>query len=468
MKHKEFFLSFLMLVSVGITQIQAISSVFQILPKPQHIEELKGKGISGTDLQFIVNQSSGEMPVLGPILNALPQAEMQGKGVYLTITDKDVPESEEVKRISHSGGICTMTKQEALFRAIGQLEESQLAQTEHTMLNLSHAQEDENMDKKKCKRRILPNILVAVLIVTMLATTAFAAVGYLLFDTPIQMIQALFGNETGYDEVNWSVEGNSGETYAYSADRTPVDESVAKENLEPLVEPVGQSITYAGHTLTVDANGYDAATKCGFVTYTIENPDGLRPYQVQANGEVWFPLGELLTTNQYGRSYILKDKSTDTKLCATYYYQIRNPQTEDLELRLSFWAAIEDPEAFMALPPEEAVQMNVSDSEDAIVISTANSASLETATFGNGAVTVSTIALQVDLSLAGDRDFVDTLKILFRDGTEYIIQDDGTINSLFNVGSSDGSEVTFMMNRLVDVDQIASVIVNDVQLVPDE
>lgn len=48
-----------MFVSVGITQIQAISSVFQILLKPQYIEELKGKGI------------------------------------YLTITDKDVLESEE-------------------------------------------------------------------------------------------------------------------------------------------------------------------------------------------------------------------------------------------------------------------------------------------------------------------------------------------------------------------------------------
>ena len=81
-----------------------------------------------------------------------------------------------------------------------------------------------------------------------------------------------------------------------------------------------------------------------------------------------------MATNQYGRSYILKDKSADTKLCATYYYQIRNPQTEDLELRLSFWAAIEDPEAYMALPMEEAMQMNVSDSQDAIVISTANSA----------------------------------------------------------------------------------------------
>lgn len=361
-----------------------------------------------------------------------------------------------------------MTKQEFLFRAIGQLEESQLARSEHTMRNLSDVQEDENMDKNRHKRRILPGILVAILIAAMLATTAFAAVSYLLFDNPMQMIEALFGNETGYDEVNWSVEGNSGETYAYSADRAPVDESVARENLEPLVEPVGQSITYAGHTLTVDANAYDAATKCGFVTYTIENPDGLRPYKVQANGEVWFPLGELLATNQYGRSYILKDKSTDTKLCATYYYQIQNPETEDLELRLSFWTAIEDPEAFMALPEEEAVQMNVSDSEDAIVISTANSTSLETATFGMGAVKVSAIALQVDLSLVDDGEFVDTLKILYQDGTEYIIQGDGTINSLFSVGSSDSSEATFMMNRLVDVEEIASVVVNGVQLTPDK
>ena len=60
MKHKEFFLSFLMLVSVGITQIQAISSVFQILPKPQHIEELKGKGISGTDLQLLLISRPGK------------------------------------------------------------------------------------------------------------------------------------------------------------------------------------------------------------------------------------------------------------------------------------------------------------------------------------------------------------------------------------------------------------------------
>lgn len=140
----------------------------------------------------------------------------------------------------------------------------------------------------------------------------------------------------------------------------------------------------------------------------------------------------------------------------------------DLTEMVLFGRSIEDPEAYMALPMEEAMQMNVSDSQDAIVISTANSASLETATFGNGAVTVSAISLQVDLTRMGDEEYADRLKLLFQDGTEYIIQDDGTINSLFNVGSSDGSEVTFMMNRLVDVDQIASVIVNDVQLTRDQ
>lgn len=125
MRHKEFFLSILMLVSIGITQIQAISSVFQILPKPQYIEELRGKGISGTDLQFIVNQSSGEMPVLGPILNALPQVEMQGKGVYLTITDKDVPESEEgyVLSVNEKGVVIAARSEAGLFYGCQTLEQ---------------------------------------------------------------------------------------------------------------------------------------------------------------------------------------------------------------------------------------------------------------------------------------------------------------------------------------------------------
>lgn len=125
MRHKEFFLSILMLVSIGITQIQAICSVFQILPKPQHIEELKGKGISGTDLQFIVNQSSGEMPVLGPILNALPQAEMPGKGVYLTITDKDVQESEEgyVLSVNEKGVVIAARSEAGLFYGCQTLEQ---------------------------------------------------------------------------------------------------------------------------------------------------------------------------------------------------------------------------------------------------------------------------------------------------------------------------------------------------------
>ena len=86
----------------------------------------------------------------------------------------------------------------------------------------------------------------------------------------------------------------------------------------------------------------------------------------------------------------------------------------------------------------------------------------------NPAVTVSAISLQVDLTRMGDKEYVDTLKLLFQDGTEYIVQGDGIINSLFNVGFSDGRETTFMLNRLVDVDQIASVIVNGVQFVPDK
>ena len=184
-------------------------------------------------------------------------------------------------------------KPEDLFAAIGGVETYRLIQSELSIQQSSRKTEveDSQMYQKK-NRRLFPNIMVAVLIAAMLATTVFAAAGFILFESPKQMIDALFGNKTGYDDAAWSVPDYQGDVAAqYHSDRAPVDNSIA-ETLASQAETIGQSITYAGHTLTVDTNMYDAVTKCGFVTYTIENPNGLRPYSVGPTGEVFFPAGE--------------------------------------------------------------------------------------------------------------------------------------------------------------------------------
>lgn len=355
-------------------------------------------------------------------------------------------------------------KPEDLFAAIGTVESSRLEQSEKGFQQSSHANlvEDSTMYLKKTNhRRVLRSTLVAAFIITLLAATAFAASGFILFDSPRQMIEQLFGNHTGYDTADWSAPDYKGDVAAeFHSDRAEINDAAA-ETLAAFVEPVGQSITWAGHTLTVDANTYDAATKCGFVTYTIENPNGIRTYNVAPNGEIGFPFGELLTTNQYGRSYVIQEKCTDTTLCATYYYQTRNPQCSDLEMRICFWACMENPEDFSKLTDKEI--MAFSDSPDAIVIPANTSSNVRTVTIEDGAITLSPFSVQVDFKqLANEEnDYIENLTLTFRDGSEYTVFDGYTINYLFNVGDGK-AENTMMLNRLVDLDTVASVTVNGI------
>ena len=46
-----------------------------------------------------------------------------------------------------------------------------------------------------------------------------------------------------------------------------------------------------------------------------------------------------------------------------------------------------------------------------------------------------------------------------QDGTEYLVRDDATANYMFAVGNTD-RDVTFMFNRMIDVNQISAVILD--------
>lgn len=185
-------------------------------------------------------------------------------------------------------------KAEELFLAIGEVESSRLTRSELTAARPSGQREQEEPKmKKRNVSRILRNLLVAALIVSALAVTAYAVAGFVIFDSPQDMISGLFGDKTGYDHkdvTHFTDPEKPGEVYDIPAyDRVPVDESVAASEAVPLVSPVGQTISWEGYTLTVDANMYDQVTKCGVLTYTIENPNGIAHYELEANGEIWFP-----------------------------------------------------------------------------------------------------------------------------------------------------------------------------------
>lgn len=205
-------------------------------------------------------------------------------------------------------------KAEELFLAIGRLGENRLEKTEGK--NSGHSGGK------------LGRLLLAAVIATALIGTAFAAVGFLLYDNPAQMIQGLYGEHTGFDKEEPSLVSDPQKPWPNvmvqpGYEKTPVEETVAQE-LEKWVSPVGQTVQTDGYKLTVDAYVYDNETRSGFITLMLEYDEPLDEtrLQKQPNGGIW---PYMLEINQYGYAYQIPEKTTDGCLAMTYYFHTDNP-----------------------------------------------------------------------------------------------------------------------------------------------
>lgn len=426
-----------------------------------------------------------------------------------------------------------MTKEE-LFLAIGEVEGSRLLRSELTVQkpSESNTKEEPKMTKKRIRAgRLLRNAVAAVALVFTLATTAYAVVGYVIYDSPQEMVSAIFGNKTGYDHKDityWSDPEKPGSQYTNPAyDRVPVDETVLQEDIVPYVSPVGQSFTWRGYTLSVDALMYDSTTKCGILTCKLENPDGIKSYNVEATGEIW---NHPVDINQYGYAHIIQEKTTDTCLAMTYYFQYDPERNRDMEVTISQWTFVEPGAEYQAhimelfeeikqeYTLEEAVAAYINEHgqeeydrvsaesteeqmadycyavlwtrrleelymcPEVITISPDRESTLNYVTMADAAVTVSPISLLLDatnleslhtdiygqIGVSGDN--VRSVTIHYSDGTKYEVIGEGLQNTVFVVNHPKDKEemnyplLTIMFNRIIDVDKVTSVIINGVEL----
>ena len=85
-------------------------NVFQIIPQPQKMEMKKGNAWHYYELKHLVMSEGMERPVLPSLLDELDGMQGKGKVLQLTLTDKDVPESEE-------GYVLNVTKKGAEIKA---------------------------------------------------------------------------------------------------------------------------------------------------------------------------------------------------------------------------------------------------------------------------------------------------------------------------------------------------------------
>ena len=197
-------------------------------------------------------------------------------------------------------------KQEDLFRAIGELDSLRLAKTE----------EDLSM---KSGMKLTRRLLIAAVVTALLAGSAYAT-HYFLFDSPKEMVNGLYGSDASLAPSEASDEQkpwpNSYVLPGY--DKRPVDETTAQA-MEDWISPVGQTLENGGNRLTVDAYVYDSAMKVGFVTLALEHdkPIAEADLMMQRNGEI---IPGMVEFTQYGRCYIIPEKTTQTTLAMTYYF----------------------------------------------------------------------------------------------------------------------------------------------------
>lgn len=320
-----------------------------------------------------------------------------------------------------------------------------------------------NMTKQKKKNtlgRVTRALLVAAVVSAMLATTAFAYVGFTQYENPMEMLKTFFGSN-GYevDEGGVRVEQYYDKTYEFiepTIEKVPVDTKIAEEDVAPYVSAVGQSLSYGNYTLTIEAHQYDSATGCGIIYYMMENPNGVKGYNLQFDGEVWWPQGELLfLRNASEKHYIVEDETTDTKLSVAAYYCGAD---EGEAIEVGFYAN-----------EESTLKLYLNDG-----------GGMKYKEYGTESIVISPIAVKLHLT---DFDFLgktledgtflpavddarlDYLAVRYKDGSEYVIaQDNGNAvirNSYFVLIKDSTRDISYVFNRIIDVDAIEAVIIND-------
>ena len=121
---KSLVLICLFVFSIGVFAKEPISG-FRLIPQPQRVEILKGKGLRYGELKYITTQDSAVVPVLGETIDQLPRIKKKGKGILLVLTGKGVPESMEgyVLEIGSHGATVQAKGEAGLFYGCQTLEQ---------------------------------------------------------------------------------------------------------------------------------------------------------------------------------------------------------------------------------------------------------------------------------------------------------------------------------------------------------
>ena len=214
------------------------------------------------------------------------------------------------------------------------------------------------------------------------------------------------------------------------------------------------------------------------VAYTVERPGGVNCFNYsqfdnEAKG-AWFNEDQNIMfgfDEGVGKIWVDLERSTDTKLyCYEYLcdsYALFGPEShsqitdhitlscqEYTDTRANIEKANNPKGDTSYIKDSKSVNIPVADKLGTKVFTSA----------GNGSIKISPIAMQWD-STGGKApkgeslDSVKSLKITYKDGTEYVVYNENTASYGYLCGNDTGFIVLF--NRLVDTDNVAKIKIND-------
>ena len=104
---------------------RSLDKVFQLLPQPQSVEVLAGKGFMYDELTFVSVAPGTPVPVLGALTDVLPRSGRTGKGLFLQLSGQNVPDSPEgyVLEVNGKGVTVTARTEAGLFYGCQTLEQ---------------------------------------------------------------------------------------------------------------------------------------------------------------------------------------------------------------------------------------------------------------------------------------------------------------------------------------------------------
>ena len=315
-------------------------------------------------------------------------------------------------------------------------------------------QEVLNLKNKRNKKIRVTTLLAAVILMFALATTAFAYAGFVVYENPGQMLEALFGNSGNPSNEGKIYVDDVGQAhYEPSFEKEELNEQAAQEYVAPYIFEVGQSISYNGNTLTVDAASYDPYTQCGIVYLHLENPNGVPPYNTGLDGSFWHLDASTIRSNIIGTYFFVdEEKTTDTYLTLAGYFNKGDYMNEAV------------------------LKLHLEDDTQEIVIPLEATETMEHITLGNGGIQLSPIGLVIHGEklnlLSGTETIVHYAKICYADGSEYLVLGDTSDIMVMNHAAAmkepgDGYTtnrkcVTYLLNRVVPVKEVTAVIVDGV------